>query len=185
MNTSAITSASISNFDSAAMNMSSAFQQMFDIAVKAKSAQALDSILDIMDEMWNKVTQAIEDCPEQEEVFESGNESSIEDAVVNQSESTTLLDSNSEHLTLIRKNVSKLNIIVKSIVTGQATVETIGKEPLLQFITDCYEGFESILQYIAEVEKQEGVTFPSQVAEYIKSRQSILTSCYDNVAISE
>ena len=88
-------------------------------------------------------------------------------------------------LTQVRNNVAKLNIIVKAIATGKANIKTHGKEQLLKFIIDCYEGFEQILAFVSVVESEGGYTFPSQVTEYIKSRQSILTTCYDNVAISE
>lgn len=88
-------------------------------------------------------------------------------------------------LTQVRNNVAKLNIIVKAIMTGKANIKTHGKEQLLKFITDCYEGFEQILAFVSVVESEGGYTFPSQVTSYIKSRQSILITCYDNVAISE
>ena len=182
------TSNNSAQFDSVFMNMVASFNELLSIAAKAETDSALTLILETLDSMYDKTDSAID----------SHVDASIED------ESTTPIDSTDDSvaakaedvdadfditadsaLTQVRNNVAKLNIIVKAIATGQANIKTHGKEQLLKFITDCYEGFEQILAFVSVVESEGTYTFPSQVTEYIKSRQSILTTCYDNVAISE
>ena len=176
------------DFDSICMNMTQAFQSLVSIAAKAETIDALLSIKEQLDSMMDQLDSEID----------SYNDASIKD------ESTTPIDSTNDSvaakaedvdtdfditadsaLTQVRNNVAKLNIIVKAVATGKANVKTHGKEQLLKFITDCYEGFEQILAFVSVVESEGTYTFPSQVTEYIKSRQSILTTCYENVAISE
>ena len=178
----------VADFDSICMNMTQAFQSLVSIAAKAETVDALLSINEQLSSMMDQLDSAID----------SHFNASIED------ESTTPIDSTDDSvaakaedvdadfditadsaLTQVRNNVAKLNIIVKAVATGKANVKTHGKEQLLKFITDCYEGFEQILAFVSVVESEGRYTFPSQVTEYIKSRQSILTTCYDNVAISE
>ena len=179
---------SVADFDSICMNMTQAFQSLVSIAAKADTPDALLSIKEQLGSMMDQLDSAID----------SHFDASIED------ESTTPIDSTNDSvaakaedvdtdfditadsaLTQVRNNVAKLNIIVKAIATGEANAKTHGKNQLLKFIIDCYEGFEQILAFVSKVESEGGYTFPSQVTEYIKSRQSILTTCYDNVAISE
>ena len=178
----------VADFDSICMNMTQAFQSLVSIAAKADTPDALLSIKEQLGSMMEQLDSAID----------SHFDASIED------ESTTPIDSTTDSvaakaedvdtnfevdcdsaLTQVRNNVAKLNIIVKAVATGKANIKTHGKEQLLKFIIDCYEGFEQILAFVSVVESEGRYTFPSQVTEYIKSRQSILTTCYDNVAISE
>ena len=159
------------SFDSICMNMTQAFQSLVSVAAKAETVDALLSIKEQLDSMMDQLDSEID---------------SYNDSVAAKAED---VDTNFEvdcdsALTQVRNNVAKLNIIVKAVATGKANVKTHGKEQLLKFITDCYEGFEQILAFVSVVESEGRYTFPSQVTEYIKSRQSILTTCYDNVAIS-
>ena len=157
----------VADFDSICMNMTQAFQSLVSVAAKAETVDALLSIKEQLDSMMNQLDSEID---------------SYNDSVAAKAE----VDSDSDSaLTQVRNNVAKLNIIVKAIATGKANIKTHGKEQLLKFIIDCYEGFEQILAFVSVVESEGTYTFPSQVTEYIKSRQSILTTCYDNVAISE
>ena len=160
------------DFDSICMNMTQAFQSLVSVAAKAETVDALLSIKEQLDSMMDQLDSKID---------------SYNDSIAAKAED---VDTNFEvdcdsALTQVRNNVAKLNIIVKAVATGRANIKTHGKEQLLKFITDCYEGFEQILAFVSVVESEGRYTFPSQVTEYIKSRQSILTTCYDNVAISE
>ena len=160
------------SFDSICMNMTQAFQSLVSVAAKAETVDALLSIKEQLDSMMNQLDSEID---------------SYNDSVAAKAED---VDTNFEvdcdsALTQVRNNVAKLNIIVKTIATGKTNIKTHGKEQLLKFIVDCYEGFEQILAFVSVVESEGRYTFPSQVTDYIKSRQSILTTCYDNVAISE
>ena len=160
------------SFDSICMNMTQAFQSLVSVAAKAETVDALLSIKEQLDSMMDQLDSEID---------------SYNDSVAAKAEEvdTDFAVDCTSALTQVRNNVAKLNIIVKAIATGKANVKTHGKDQLLKFIIDCYEGFEQILAFVVVVESEGGYTFPSQVTEYIKSRQSILTTCYDNVAISE
>ena len=162
----------VADFDSICMNMTQAFQSLVSVAAKAETVDALLSIKVQLDSMMDQLDSEID---------------SYNDSVAAKAEDVdTDFDITADSaLTQVRNNVAKLNIIVKAVAIGRANIKTHGKEQLLKFITDCYEGFEQILAFVSKVEETEGVTFPSQVTEYIKSRQSILITCYDNVAVSE
>lgn len=160
------------DFDSICMNMTQAFQSLVSVAAKAETVDALLSIKEQLDSMMDQLDSEID----------SYNDSIAAKAEDVDTDFNITADS---ALTQVRNNVAKLNIIVKAVATGKANIKTHGKDQLLKFITDCYEGFEQILAFVSVVESEGRYTFPSQVTEYIKSRQSILTTCYDNVAISE
>ena len=162
----------VADFDSICMNMTQAFQSLVSVAAKAETVDALLSIKEQLDSMMDQLDSEID---------------SYNDSVAAKAEEvdTDFTVDCTSALTQVRNNVAKLNIIVKAIATGKANVKTHGKDQLLKFIIDCYEGFEQILAFVSVVESEGRYTFPSQVTEYIKSRQSILTTCYDNVAISE
>ena len=162
----------VADFDSICMNMTQAFQSLVSVAAKAETVDALLSIKEQLDSMMDQLDSEID---------------SYNDSVAAKAEEAEagFVDNYDSALTQVRNNVAKLNIIVKAITTGEANIKTHGKEQLLKFITDCYKRFEQILVFVAVAESEGGYTFPSQVTEYIKSRQSILTTCYDNVAISE
>ena len=162
----------VADFDSICMNMTQAFQSLVSVAAKAETVDALLSIKEQLDSMMDQLDSKID---------------SYNDSVAAKAEDVDTdfeVDCDSA-LTQVRDNVAKLNIIVKAVATGKANIKTHGKEQLLKSITDCYEGFEQILAFVSVVESEGTYTFPPQVTEYIKSRQSILTTCYDNVAISE
>ena len=170
------TSNNSAQFDSVFMNMVASFNELLSIAAKAETDSALTLILETLDSMYDQTDSAIDSHVD-----------STDDSVAAKAEDVDAdFDITADSaLTQVRNNVAKLNIIVKAVATGKANIKTHGKEQLLKFITDCYEGFEQILAFVSVVESEGTYTFPSQVTEYIKSRQSILTTCYDNVAISE
>lgn len=174
----------VADFDSICMNMTQAFQSLVSVAAKAETVDALLSIKEQLDSMIDQLDSEIDSY---DASIDSAKDAATTDSVAAKAEEVDTdftVDCDSA-LTQVRNNVAKLNIIVKAIATGKANVKTHGKEQLLKFIIDCYEGFEQILAFVSVVESEGGYTFPSQVTEYIKSRQSILTTCYDNVAISE
>ena len=169
----------VADFDSICMNMTQAFQSLVSVAAKAETVDALLSIKEQLDSMKDQLDSEIDS-------YKDKADSSIDSVAAKAEDVDTdfTVDCDSA-LTQVRNNVAKLNIIVKAIATGKANIKTHGKDQLLKFIIDCYEGFEQILAFVSVVESEGRYTFPSQVTEYIKSRQSILTTCYDNVAISE
>lgn len=171
------------NFDSICMNMTQAFQSLVSVAAKAETVDALLSIKEQLDSMMDQLDSEIDSYKDKAD----SNTDSANDSIAAKAEEvdTDFTVDCTSALTQVRNNVAKLNIIVKAVATGKANVKTHGKEQLLKFITDCYEGFEQILAFVSVVESEGRYTLPSQVTEYIKSRQSILTTCYDNVAISE
>ena len=167
------------SFDSICMNMTQAFQSLVSVAAKAETVDALLSIKEQLDSMMNQLDSEIDSYKDK---ADSNNDSVAAKAEDVDTDFDITADS---ALTQVRNNVAKLNIIVKAVATGRANAKTHGKNQLLKFITDCYEGFEQILAFVSVVESEGRYTFPSQVTDYIKSRQSILITCYDNVAISE
>ena len=165
------------SFDSICMNMTQAFQALVSVAAKAETLDALLSIKEQLNTMMTQLDSEIDSYVDTSITTAKAEEAAKADTSFD-------VDCTSA-LTQVRNNVAKLNIIVKAIATGKANIKTHGKDQLLKFIIDCYEGFEQILAFVSVVESEGRYTFPSQVTEYIKSRQSILTTCYDNVAISE
>ena len=173
----------VADFDSICMNMTQAFQSLVSVAAKAETVDALLSIKEQLDSMMDQLDSEIDSYKDK---ADSSTDSNTDSVAAKAEDVDTDFDITADSaLTQVRNNVAKLNIIVKAIATGKANVKTHGKEQLLKFIIDCYEGFEQILAFVSVVESEGRYTFPSQVTEYIKSRQSILTTCYDNVAISE
>ena len=177
----------VADFDSICMNMTQAFQSLVSVAAKAETVDALLSIKEQLDSMMDQLDSEIDSYKDKADSSIDSNTDSANDSIAAKAEDVdTDFDITADSaLTQVRNNVAKLNIIVKAVATGKANAKTHGKEQLLKFITDCYEGFEQILAFVSVVESEGEYTFPSQVTEYIKSRQSILTTCYDNVAISE
>ena len=173
----------VADFDSICMNMTQAFQSLVSVAAKAETVDALLSIKEQLDSMMDQLDSEIDSYKDKVDSSTDSNNDSVA-AKAEEVDTDFAVDCTSA-LTQVRNNVAKLNIIVKAIATGEANIKTHGKEQLLKFIIDCYEGFEQILAFVSVVESEGRYTFPSQVTEYIKSRQSILTTCYDNVAISE
>ena len=165
----------VADFDSICMNMTQAFQSLVSVAAKAETVDALLSIKEQLDLMMDQLDSEIDSYKDKADSITAKAEDIDSDFDITADSA----------LTQVRNNVAKLNIIVKAVATGKANAKTHGKNQLLKFIIDCNEGFEQILAFISKVESEGGYTFPSQVTEYIKSRQSILTTCYDNVAISE
>ena len=138
----------VADFDSVFMTMTQAFQELLSIAAKAETDSALVMLLETVDTMTEQLESAIDShfdaCIEAESTTPID---STTDSVAAKAED---VDTNFEvdcdsALTQVRNNVAKLNIIVKAVATGKANVKTHGKEQLLKFITDCYEGFEQIL----------------------------------------
>ena len=173
----------VADFDSICMNMTQAFQSLVSVAAKAETVDALLSIKEQLDSMMDQLDSEIDSYKDK---ADSSTDSNTDSVAAKAEDVDTDFDITADSaLTQVRNNVAKLNIIVKAIATGEANIKTHGKEQLLKFIIDCYEGFEQILAFVSVVESEGRYTFPSQVTEYIKSRQSILTTCYDNVAISE
>ena len=173
----------VADFDSICMNMTQAFQSLVSVAAKAETVDALLSIKEQLNSMMDQLDSEIDSYKDKADSSIDSNTDSV--AAKAEDVEADFTDDYDSALTQVRNNVAKLNIIVKAVATGRANIKTHGKEQLLKFITDCYEGFEQILAFVSVVESEGRYTFPSQVTEYIKSRQSILTTCYDNVAISE
>ena len=188
------------HFDSVFMNMTQAFQELLSIAAKADTDDALVMLLETVEDMTQQLDSAYDSHVEKVDASDKDDSTNQSESTIQAEQTDSAIDSVAAKaedvdtnfdvdcdsaLTQVRNNVAKLNIIVKAIATGEANIKTHGKEQLLKFIIDCYEGFEQILAFVSVVESEGGYTFPSQVTEYIKSRQSILTTCYDNVAISE
>ena len=135
-----------SDFDSICMNMTQAFQSLVSVAAKAETVDALLSIKEQLDSMMDQLDSEIDSYKDKAD----SNTDSADDSITAKAEDVDAdftVDCTSA-LTQVRNNVAKLNIIVKAVATGKASIKTHGKEQLLKFITDCYEGFEQILAFV-------------------------------------
>ena len=182
---------SFEHFDSVAMNMAQAFNQLVSIAAKADTPDALLAIKEQLDSMSVQLDSAIDSH------FDASIEESIED------ESTTPVDSanqvdtvtdsdddtrkpfDSEAVAYIKKQLTRLNIITKSIAEGKDGVKRMRKEIKLEFIEQTFNHYEMLAKFVADSYKDSDLLETANFQSYVQSKQQILTTCYDNVAIGE
>lgn len=169
----------MNNFDSICMNMTQAFQALVSIAAKAKTVDALLSIKEQLDSMSDSIDSSI-------------------DSYSNSVESTTPIDStnqidtevdprkpfDSSAVVYIRKQLTRINIITNSIAEGKDDVKRMSKETKLKFIEEAFNHYEMLLKFATDSYKDSDLLETATLTTYIESKQNILTTCYDNVAIS-
>lgn len=182
---------SFEQFDSVAMNMAQAFQALVSIAAKAETVDALLSIKDQLDSMSVQLDSAINShfdaCIEAESMTPIVSQTPIDSA--NQVDSDDLADDDtrkpfdSEAVAYIKKQLTRLNIITKSIAEGKDSVKRMRKEVKLNFIEQTFNHYEMLVKFVVDSYKDSDLLETANFQAYVQSKQQILTTCYDNVAI--
>ena len=186
---------SFENFDSVAMNMAQAFNQLVSIAAKADTPDALLAIKEQLDSMSVQLDSAIDSH------FDASIEESIEDESTTPVDSANQIDTvtdsddlddddtrkpfDSEAVAYIKKQLTRLNIITKSIAEGKDGVKRMRKEMKLEFIEQTFNHYEMLAKFVADSYKDSDLLETANFQSYVQSKLQILTTCYDNVAIGE
>ena len=184
---------SFEHFDSVAMNMAQAFNQLVSIAAKADTPDALLSIKEQLDSMSVQLDSTIDShfdaCIEAESTTPIVSQTPIDSDI----DSTNQIDSDddtgtrkpfdSEAVAYIKKQLTRLNIITKSIAEGKDGVKRMRKEMKLKFIEEAFNHYEMLLKFVNDNYKDSDLLETANFQTYVQSKQQILTTCYDNVAI--
>lgn len=177
---------SFENFDSVAMSMAQAFNQLVSIAAKADTPDALLSIKEQLDSMSVQLDSAIDSH------FDACIEDESTTPVVSQTpiDSTNQIDDtrkpfDSEAVAYIKKQLTRLNVITKSIAEGKDGVQRMSKETKLKFIEEAFNHYEMLSKFVADSYKDSDLLETANFQSYVQSKQQILTTCYDNVAIGK
>ena len=178
---------SFEHFDSVFMTMTQAFQELLSIAAKAETDSALVMLMETVETMTQQLDSA----------YDSHVDSSIEDESTTPIDSTNQVDSDadtdtdtrkpfdSEAVAYIKKQLTRLNIITKSIAEGKDGVKRMSKETKLKFIEEAFNHYEMLVKFVADSYKDSDLLETANFQAYVQSKQQILTTCYDNVAIGE
>ena len=187
----------MNNFDSICMNMTQAFQALVSIAAKAETVDALLSIKEQLDSMSDSIDSSI-DSYNDITITIDDIDAALAD-VVSQTpiESTTPIDSanqidsdddtrkpfDSEAVAYIKKQLTRLNIITNNIAEGKDDVKRMSKETKLKFIEEAFNHYEMLVKFVTDSYKDSDLLETANFQSYVQSKQQILTTCYDNVAI--
>lgn len=182
---------SFEHFDSVAMNMAQAFNQLVSIAAKADTPDALLSIKEQLDSMSVQLDSAIDShfdaCIEAESTtpIDSANQIDTVTDSDDLDDDDTRKPFDSEAVAYIKKQLTRLNIITKSIAEGKDDVKRMRKEVKLNFIEQTFNHYEMLVKFVADSYKDSDLLETANFQAYVQSKQQILTTCYDNVAIGE
>lgn len=187
----ATTSNNSAQFDSVFMNMVASFNELLSIAAKAETDSALTLILETLDSMYDQTDSAID----------SHVDSTVDDtdAALADVVSTTPIDSanqidsnddtrkpfDSEAVAYIKKQLTRINIITNSIAEGKDDAKCMSKEMKLKFIEEAFNHYEMLVKFVTDNYKDSDLLETANFQSYIQSKQQILTTCYDNVAIGK
>ena len=182
----------MNNFDSICMNMTQAFQALVSIAAKAETVDALLSIKEQLDSMSDSIDSSID----------SYNDSTITiddiDAALADVVSQTPIDSanqidteidprkpfDSSAVAYIKKQLTRINVITNNIAEGKDNVKRMSKETKLKFIKEAFDHYEMLSKFVTDSYKDSDLLETANFQAYVQSKQQILITCYDNVAIS-
>lgn len=182
---------SFENFDSVAMNMAQAFNQLVSIAAKADTPDALLAIKEQLDSMSVQLDSAIDShfdaCIEAESTtpIDSTNQINTVTDSDDSDDDDTRKPFDSEAVAYIKKQLTRLNIITKSIAEGKDDVKRMRKEVKLNFIEQTFNHYEMLAKFVADSYKDSDLLETANFQSYVQSKLQILTTCYDNVAIGE
>ena len=174
---------SFEHFDSVAMNMAQAFNQLVSIAAKADTPDALLSIKEQLDSMSVQLDSAIDS--HFDACIEAESTTPIDSANQADSDNDTRKPFDSEAVAYIKKQLTRLNIITKSIAEGKDGVKRMRKEMKLEFIEQTFNHYEMLAKFVADSYKDSDLLETANFQSYVQSKLQILTTCYDNVAIGE
>ena len=174
----------MNNFDSICMNMTQAFQALVSIAAKAETVDALLSIKEQLDSMSDSIDSSIDS-------YNDSVESTT--PIVSQTpiDSTNQIDTevdprkpfDSSAVAYIEKQLTRINIITNNIAEGKDDVKRMSKETKLKFIEEANNHYEMLLKFVTDSYRDSDLLETANFQAYVQSKQQILITCYDNVAI--
>ena len=185
---------SFEHFDSVAMNMAQAFNQLVSIAAKAETVDALLSIKEQLDSMSDSIDSSIDSYKDSVESttpivsqtpIDSTNQ--IDTATDSSNDNVDNVDTrkpfDSSAVAYIKKQLTRINIITNSIAEGKDDVKRMSKETKLKFIEEAFNQYEMLLKFVTDSYKDSDLLETANFQTYVQSKQQILITCYDNVAI--
>ena len=180
---------SFEHFDSVFMTMTQAFQELLSIAAKAETDSALTLILETLDSMYDQTDSAIDSHVDS---TVGDTDAALAD-VVSQTpiDSTNQIDTevdprkpfDSSAVAYIKKQLTRINIITNNIAEGKDDVKRMSKETKLKFIKEAFDHYEMLVKFVTDSYKDSDLLETANFQAYVQSKQQILTTCYDNVAI--
>ena len=176
----------MNNFDSICMNMTQAFQALVSIAAKAETVDALLAIKEQLDSMSDSIDSSIDsynDSVESTTPIVSQTPIDSTNQIDSDDDTDTRKPFDSEAVAYIKKQLTRLNIITKSIAEGKDGVERMRKEVKLNFIEQAFNHYEMLSKFVTDSYKDSDLLETANFQAYVQSKQQILTTCYDNVAI--
>ena len=189
------TSNNSAQFDSVFMNMVASFNELLSIAAKAETDSALTLILETLDSMYDQTDSAIDSHVDSTvTVDDTDTDAALADVV-----STTPIDSanqidteidprkpfDSSAVAYIKKQLTRINIITNNIAEGKDDVKRMSKETKLKFIEEANNHYEMLVKFVTDSYKDSDLLETANFQAYVQSKQQILTTCYDNVAIGK
>lgn len=176
----------MNNFDSICMNMTQAFQALVSIAAKAETVDALLSIKEQLDSMSDSIDSSIDSYNDSvESTTPVVSQTPIDSTNQIDSDNDTRKPFDSEAVAYIKKQLTRINIITKSIAEGKDGVKRMRKEMKLEFIEQTFNHYEMLSKFVNDTYKDSDLLETANFQSYVQSKQQILTTCYDNVAIGE
>lgn len=192
----------MNNFDSICMNMTQAFQALVSIAAKAETVDALLSIKEQLDSMSDSIDSSIDSYNDNVEsttpiVSQTPIDSDIDSTNQIDTEIDTVTDSSNDNVdnvdtrkpfdssavAYIKKQLTRINIITNSIAEGKDDVKRMSKETKLKFIEEAFNHYEMLVKFVTDSYKDSDLLETTNFQSYVQSKQQILITCYDNVAI--
>ena len=184
----------MNNFDSICMNMTQAFQALVSIAAKAETVDALLSIKEQLDSMSDSIDSSIDSYNDS---VESTTPIVSQTPIDSTNQIDTVTDSSNDNVdnvdprkpfdssavAYIKKQLTRINIITNNIAEGKDDVKRMSKETKLKFIKEAFDHYEMLVKFVTDSYKDSDLLETANFQAYVQSKQQILTTCYDNVAI--
>ena len=185
---------SFEHFDSVAMNMAQAFNQLVSIAAKAETVDALLAIKEQLDSMSDSIDSSIDSYKDSvESTTPIVSQTPIDSDIDSTNQIDTVTDSeidtdtrkpfDSEAVAYIKKQLTRINIITNNIAEGKDNVKRMGKQTKLDFIKEAFDHYEMLSKFVNDNYKDSDLLETANFQTYVQFKQQILTTCYDNVAI--
>ena len=166
------------------MNMTQAFQALVSIAAKAETVDALLSIKEQLDSMSDSIDSSIDSYNDSvESTTPIVSQTPIDSANQIDTEVDPRKPFDSSAVAYIKKQLTRINIITNSIAEGKDDVKRMSKETKLKFIKEAFNHYEMLLKFVTDSYKDSDLLETANFQTYVQSKQQILITCYDNVAI--
>ena len=180
------------------MNMTQAFQALVSIAAKAETVDALLSIKEQLDSMSDSIDSSIDSYKDSvESTTPTVSQTPIDSTNQIDTETDTVTDSSNDNVdnvdprkpfdssavAYIKKQLTRINIITNNIAEGKDDVKRMSKETKLKFIEEANNHYEMLLKFVTDSYRDSDLLETANFQTYVQSKQQILITCYDNVAI--